>query len=40
MLLKSTRISPRRSAVLAHLKVAVDYDWAGAEADYKRAIEL
>jgi serine/threonine-protein kinase len=27
-------------AVLAHLKVACDYDWAGAEAEYKRAIEL
>ncbi len=31
---------PEAFAVLAHLKVAVDYDWAGAEADYKRAIEL
>jgi serine/threonine-protein kinase len=31
---------PEAYAVLAHLKVAVDYDWAGAEADYKRAIEL
>jgi serine/threonine-protein kinase len=27
-------------AVLAHLKVACDYDWTGAEAEYKRAIEL
>ena len=27
-------------AVLGHLKVACDYDWTGAEAAYKRAIEL
>jgi len=31
---------PDALAVRAHLKVARDYDWAGAEADYKRAIEL
>jgi serine/threonine-protein kinase len=31
---------PEAFAVLAHLKVAVDYDWAGAEAGYKRAIQL
>ena len=30
---------PDAHAVLAHLKM-VDYDWAGAEAEYKRAIEL
>jgi serine/threonine-protein kinase len=27
-------------AVLGHLKFACDYDWAGAEAEFKRAIEL
>jgi serine/threonine-protein kinase len=27
-------------AVLAHLKFACDYDWAGAEEEFKRAIEL
>jgi serine/threonine-protein kinase len=27
-------------AVLGHLKYACDYDWAGAEAEFKRAIEL
>jgi adenylate cyclase len=27
-------------AVLGHLKYAADYDWAGAEAELKRAIEL
>jgi serine/threonine protein kinase/tetratricopeptide (TPR) repeat protein len=31
---------PEARAVLAHLKVACDYDWAGAEKEYKRAIEL
>jgi adenylate cyclase len=31
---------PEAHAVLAHLKVACDYDWAGAEQEYKRAIEL
>jgi serine/threonine-protein kinase len=31
---------PEAHAVLAHLKVACDYDWAGAEREYKRAIEL
>jgi serine/threonine-protein kinase len=27
-------------AVLGHIKYACDYDWAGAEAEFKRAIEL
>ena len=31
---------PEAHAVLAHLKVACDYDWVGAEKEYKRAIEL
>ncbi len=31
---------PDAHAVLAHLKMSREYDWAGAEAEYKRAIEL
>ncbi len=37
---RSTRSSARRTARWRYLKMVRDFDWAGAEAEFKRALEL